>query len=38
VLDRHAAHVAAIGSVDEALHWDAWARNEARGTDVAVSR
>src|SRR5436309_9735336 len=38
VLDRHAAHVAAIRSVDDALQWDAWARNEARGTDVAVSR
>jgi 1-deoxy-D-xylulose-5-phosphate reductoisomerase len=38
VLDRHAGNVAAIDSVDDALHWDAWARNEARGTDVAVSR
>jgi 1-deoxy-D-xylulose-5-phosphate reductoisomerase len=35
VLDRHAGKVAAIGSVDDALHWDAWARNEARGIDVA---
>jgi len=38
VLDRHAGSVAEIGSVDDALQWDAWARNEARGTDVAVSR
>ncbi|HVG23337.1 MAG TPA: 1-deoxy-D-xylulose-5-phosphate reductoisomerase [Thermoanaerobaculia bacterium] len=36
VLDRHAGQVSAVGSVEEALHWDAWARNEARGTDVAV--
>ena len=35
VLERHAGNVAAIGSVDDALHWDAWARNEARGIDVA---
>jgi len=38
VLDRHAGNVAKIGSVDDALHWDAWARNEARGIDVAVRR
>jgi len=35
VLDRHAGKAAAIGSVDDALQWDAWARNEARGIDVA---
>ncbi|HEX7191303.1 MAG TPA: 1-deoxy-D-xylulose-5-phosphate reductoisomerase [Thermoanaerobaculia bacterium] len=35
VLDRHAGSVAAIGSVADALQWDAWARNEARGIDVA---
>lgn len=35
VLDRHAGNVAAITSVDDALQWDAWARNEARGIDVA---
>jgi len=35
VLDRHAGNVAAIASVDDALQWDAWARNEARGIDVA---
>src|SRR5437763_2057805 len=35
VLERHAPEAAAVDSVDEALHWDAWARNEARGTDVA---
>ncbi|HEX8620112.1 MAG TPA: 1-deoxy-D-xylulose-5-phosphate reductoisomerase [Thermoanaerobaculia bacterium] len=38
VLDRHAGNVSAIGSVDDALSWDAWARNEARGIDVAVRR
>jgi 1-deoxy-D-xylulose-5-phosphate reductoisomerase len=38
VLDRHAGNVAAIDSVDDALHWDAWSRNEARGIDVAVRR
>ncbi len=38
VLDRHAGNVAAIGTVDDALHWDRWARNEARGIDVAVRR
>jgi 1-deoxy-D-xylulose-5-phosphate reductoisomerase len=36
VLDRHAGHVAAIDSVEDALHWDLWARNEARETDVAL--
>ncbi|HJW92521.1 MAG TPA: 1-deoxy-D-xylulose-5-phosphate reductoisomerase [Thermoanaerobaculia bacterium] len=38
VLDKHSGHVARIESVDDALHWDAWARNEARGIDVAVRR
>jgi 1-deoxy-D-xylulose-5-phosphate reductoisomerase len=38
VLDRHAGNVSAISSVEEALHWDSWARNEARGIDVAVER
>jgi len=38
VLDRHAGNVAAIDSVDDALQWDAWSRNEARGIDVAVRR
>ena len=38
VLERHAASVAPIGSVEEALQWDRWARNEARGIDVAVKR
>jgi 1-deoxy-D-xylulose-5-phosphate reductoisomerase len=36
VLERHAGSVAAIGSVEEALAWDGWARNEARGIDVAI--
>ena len=38
VLDRHAGSVHPIGSVEDALEWDAWARNEARGTDVAIRR
>ena len=38
VLDLHAGHVGAIGSVEDALEWDRWARNEARGTDVAIRR
>jgi 1-deoxy-D-xylulose-5-phosphate reductoisomerase len=36
VLERHAGQGSAIASVEDALHWDAWARNEARGIDVAV--
>ena len=36
VLERHAGNVAPIGSVADALHWDGWARNEARGIDVAM--
>jgi len=38
VLDRHAGSVSAIRSVEDALAWDSWARNEARGIDVAVRR
>jgi 1-deoxy-D-xylulose-5-phosphate reductoisomerase len=38
VLDRHAGNVSAIGSVEEALAWDSWARNEARGIDVAIGK
>ncbi len=38
VLDKHAGQTAAIASVEDALHWDGWARNEARGIDVALSR
>jgi 1-deoxy-D-xylulose-5-phosphate reductoisomerase len=38
VLDRHAGNVHAIGSVEDALEWDFWARNEARGTGVAIRR
>jgi 1-deoxy-D-xylulose-5-phosphate reductoisomerase len=38
VLERHAGNVSAIRSVEDALEWDSWARNEARGTDVAVRR
>jgi 1-deoxy-D-xylulose-5-phosphate reductoisomerase len=38
VLDRHAGNVSPINTVEDALHWDWWARNEARGIDVAVRR
>jgi 1-deoxy-D-xylulose-5-phosphate reductoisomerase len=38
VLDRHAGNVQPIGSVEDALHWDTWARNEAHRTDVAMTR
>jgi 1-deoxy-D-xylulose-5-phosphate reductoisomerase len=38
VLDMHASEAAAIDSIDDALRFDAWARNIARGIEVAVSR
>jgi 1-deoxy-D-xylulose-5-phosphate reductoisomerase len=38
VLEKHSGQVRAIESVEDALAWDAWARNEARGIDVAVRR
>ena len=38
VVEKHAAEVSAITSVEEALQWDGWARNEARGIDVAILR
>jgi 1-deoxy-D-xylulose-5-phosphate reductoisomerase len=38
VLERHSGSVQAIHSVEEALSWDGWARNEARGIDVAIRR
>jgi len=37
VLEGHAGHIAPIDSVEDALHWDRWARNEARGTGVALT-
>jgi 1-deoxy-D-xylulose-5-phosphate reductoisomerase len=37
VLDRHAPEIAPIRSLEDALHWDAWGRNEARGIHVAVT-
>ncbi len=37
VLERHAGNVQPIQSVEEALHWDGWAREEARGIDVAAA-
>jgi 1-deoxy-D-xylulose-5-phosphate reductoisomerase len=36
VLEKHAGQVVPITSVDDAMHWDRWARNEARGIDVAM--
>jgi 1-deoxy-D-xylulose-5-phosphate reductoisomerase len=36
VLEKHAGNVSAIGSVEDALAWDSWARNEARGISRAV--
>jgi len=36
VLDRHAAHVAPVRTIEDALAFDAWSRGEARGIDVAV--
>ena len=38
VIDKHASKVSPIHSLDDALHWDEWARNEARGIDVALTR
>ena len=38
VLERHSGNVSPIESVEDALHWDGWARNEARGIGVAVRR
>lgn len=38
VLDRHAGNVHPIASVEDALHWDTWARNEARANPVAMTR
>ncbi|MGA7614865.1 MAG: 1-deoxy-D-xylulose-5-phosphate reductoisomerase [Thermoanaerobaculia bacterium] len=35
VLERHAGKTLPLGSVEEALEWDRWARNEARGITVA---
>lgn len=38
VMDRHAGNIHPIASVEDALEWDVWARNEARGIDVAIRR
>jgi 1-deoxy-D-xylulose-5-phosphate reductoisomerase len=38
VLDRHARGAAPIETIEDALQWDRWARNEARGIDVALTR
>ena len=34
VLDHHAPHTVVIDSIEDALHWDEWGRNEARSIDV----
>jgi 1-deoxy-D-xylulose-5-phosphate reductoisomerase len=36
VLERHSGEVTPVQTIEDALHWDLWARNEARGIDVAV--
>jgi 1-deoxy-D-xylulose-5-phosphate reductoisomerase len=38
VLERHLPARAPLASIDDALEWDRWARNEARGVDVGVKR
>jgi 1-deoxy-D-xylulose-5-phosphate reductoisomerase len=38
VLDRHVPAAAPIETIEDALQWDRWARNEARGIDVALTR
>ncbi len=35
VFDKHLPSRAPLGSIDDALEWDRWARNEARGVHVA---
>jgi 1-deoxy-D-xylulose-5-phosphate reductoisomerase len=37
VMERHAPDLAIPGSIDEVLHWDRWARNEADRLAVAPS-
>jgi 1-deoxy-D-xylulose-5-phosphate reductoisomerase len=37
VMERHAASVSAIDTIEDALEWDAWARNEAATLDVSLS-
>ncbi|MGZ7039505.1 MAG: 1-deoxy-D-xylulose-5-phosphate reductoisomerase [Thermoanaerobaculia bacterium] len=36
VLEKHAGDVTPVKTIEDALRWDGWARNEARGIDVAV--
>jgi len=38
VIEKHARNVGPIRSLEDALGWDGWARNEARGIDVAILR
>jgi 1-deoxy-D-xylulose-5-phosphate reductoisomerase len=38
VLEKHSGEVTAVKTIEDALHWDGWARNEARGIDVALKR
>ncbi len=38
VLEKHARGVTPVNTIEDALRWDGWARNEARGIVVAVTR
>ena len=38
VLEKHAPQAGRVESIADALQWDTWARNEARGIDVALTR
>ncbi|MDX1582694.1 MAG: 1-deoxy-D-xylulose-5-phosphate reductoisomerase [Thermoanaerobaculia bacterium] len=33
VMEKHSGEVSEIGTVDDALHWDGWAREEARAVE-----
>src|SRR6202022_1508425 len=35
VLEKHSGEVTPVTTIEDALQWDGWARNEARGIDVA---
>ena len=38
VLEKHLPERATLASIEDALAWDSWARDEARAVDVAVER
>ena len=38
VIDKHARDVTPVKTLEDAMHWDSWARKEARGIDVAIQR